>query len=255
MAGIFAFIGCTGNTDTSADNNNESGTKLLSYSIVATYPHDTASFTQGLTFYDDKLLEGTGLNGKSKLMYVDLKSGDAIKQIQLDPKYFGEGITVLNDTIYQLTWQNKVVLVYTKDFKKVKELNINTEGWGITNNGTQLIVSDGSSNLYFYDPVTFRLLRTQSVTENGSPAVNLNELEYIDGYVYANQWQYNDIVKIDPESGQIIAKLDLTEIVNRVRSQTPGAEFLNGIAYHPETKKIYITGKLWPQLFEVQFER
>jgi glutamine cyclotransferase len=254
---ILGFTSCSNNAGTSEGGNEgeiKSSVATLSYNVSGTYPHDTSSFTQGLVFYNGNLLEGTGLNGKSKLMQVDLSSGKEIKKVALDSSLFGEGITVLNDTIYQLTWQNKVVLVYTaKDFKKIKELPINTEGWGITNDGKSLIVSDGSSNLYFYEPATFKLLKTQSVTEDGTPVVNINELEYINGFVYANQWQYNDIVKIDPNSGQVIAKLDLSEVINRVKTRDPQADFLNGIAYNPETKKIYITGKLWPELYEVQF--
>jgi glutaminyl-peptide cyclotransferase len=165
----------------------------------------------------------------------------------------------LNDTVYQLTWQNKVVLVYSAtDLKKVKQFPISTDGWGITNDGKNLIVSDGSSNLYFYDPSTFRLLKTQGVTEAGSAAYNLNELEYIDGFIYANQWQYNYILKIDPNSGQVVGKFDFSDLIDRLKAKYPGIdteqkETLNGIVYNPDNKKIYITGKYWPELYEVQF--
>jgi len=227
---------------------------VLSYSIHNTYPHDTGSFTQGLIIYNNKLYEGTGENGHSRLMEVDLKTGKAIRQISLDQKYFGEGITILRDTVYQLTWQNKVVFVYTlKDFKKIKEYPINTEGWGITNDGKNLIVSDGTSNLYFYDPSTFKLIRTQGVTDAGNLAYNINELEYIDGYVYANQWQLPYIYKIDPANGQVMAKADLNEIWNRIKIKDAQADVPNGIAYDSATKKIYITGKLWPELYEIEF--
>ena len=255
-----AWMGCSGSdngseTGSGSEGQTTSSVAPLTYSIVAAYPHDTASFTQGLTFYNGQLLEGTGLNGKSNLLQVELASGKGLKKVALDSALFGEGITVLNDTLYQLTWQNKVVLVYSaKDFKKIKEFPINTEGWGITTDGHSLIVSDGSSNLYFYDPSSFRLLKTQGVTEDGAPVVNLNELEYINGYVYANQWQYNDIVKIDPNSGQVVGKLDLSEVIQRVKQKDPQADFLNGIAYNAQTKKIYVTGKLWPQLYEIQFQ-
>src|ERR1700733_7740592 len=181
--------------DTKTDYLNPS---VLNYTINNTYPHDTSSFTQGLIIYNDKLYEGTGENGQSKLLLVDLKTGKAETEVKLDYKYFGEGITILHDTIYQLTWQNNIVFAYTlKDFKKIKEFPISTEGWGITTDGKNLIVSDGSSNLYFYEPSTFLLLHTQSVTDAGSLAYNMNELEYIDGYVYANQWQLPYIFKID----------------------------------------------------------
>lgn len=252
---VFA-VGCADN-DSTADNGStpESQTPALTYTIAASYPHDTSSYTQGLEFYNGQLYEGTGNKGFSKLLQVDLKSGKASKQLSLDQKFFGEGITILNDTLYQLTWQDKVVFVYDpKTFKKIKEFPLNTEGWGLTNDGKNLIVSDGSSNLYFYEPSTFRLLRTQGVTENGSPAYNLNELEYINGFIYANQYEYNYIFKIDPASGQVVAKMDLSELVNRVRSKDPKINVLNGIAYDSTTKKIYVTGKWWPELFEIQFE-
>ncbi|MFI5133021.1 MAG: glutaminyl-peptide cyclotransferase [Chitinophagales bacterium] len=230
------------------------GPKNISYSIINSYPHDTSSYTQGLLIYKGEMYEGTGMEGRSRLMQVDLKTGKFSKKIDLDKQYFGEGITILNDTIYQLTWKNKVVFVYTlKDFKKVKEFSINTEGWGITTDGNELIVSDGTSNLYYYNPSTFRLLRTQEVTEEGSLSHNLNELEYIDGYIYANQWQYPYILKIDSKSGEIIAKADLTDVWNRVQAKDPGADVPNGIAYDAATKKIYVTGKYWPELYEIQF--
>jgi glutamine cyclotransferase len=222
---------------------------------VATYPHDTSIYTQGLEFYKGQLLQSGGQYGFSKLAHTDLTTGKILKEVKLDSGQFGEGLTVLNDTIYQLTWQEHKVNVYSaKDFKKVKEFPLNTEGWGLTNNGKNLIVTDGSSNLYFYEPSTFRLLRTQGVTDNGNPAVNLNELEYINGYVYANQYQYPYIVKIDPNSGQVVGRFDFTELVTRVRGQDPHAQEFNGISFNPETRKVYVTGKYWPQLFEVKFD-
>ena len=225
----------------------------ISYSILNTYPHDTSSFTQGLLVYKKELYEGTGEWGHSHLLKVDLTSGRIQQKVPLDAKYFGEGITILNDTVYQLTWQEKTVLVYTlKDFKKIKELPFYTQGWGLTNDGKELIASDGSSNLYYYDPATFQLLRTQAITENGSLAFNLNELEYFDGFIYANQWQYPYILKIDPATGNIVGKIDVTAIWDRVKAKDPLADVPNGIAYDHATKKIYITGKRWPELYEIQ---
>lgn len=257
---FFFFYSCT-NSDKPANGNNEEGpqTPSISYSIVATYPHDTSSFTQGLAFYNGKLYEGTGNYDRSKLLEVDLQTGKAVREVKLEPKQFGEGITIWNDTIYQLTWQEHVVNVYTaKDFKKVKELKLNTEGWGITHDSTQLLVTDGSSNIYFYDPSTFRLLKVQAVLDNGSPVPNLNELEYINGFVYANQWQTNYILKIDPGSGMVVAKIDLTNEVNRIKAKIPDMEntgsFLNGIAYNAQNNKIYVTGKNWPEILEIQFQ-
>ncbi|HVE62154.1 MAG TPA: glutaminyl-peptide cyclotransferase [Chitinophagaceae bacterium] len=246
-------ISCT-NTNTANENNGaQTNIPSISYTVIASYPHDTSSFTQGLVFYNGKLLESTGNYGKSKLLLTDIKTGKALKTLNLDSMYFGEGLVVLNDTVYQLTWKEKVVHVYTKDLKKIKEFKIKTDGWGITTDGTHLIVSDGTSNLYYYEPSTFRLLRTQGITENGSPAPNLNELEYINGFIYANQWQYNYILKIDPSSGEIIGKLDLRELGDRAKAKNPNEQWLNGIAYDSASKKIYVTGKYWPELYEISF--
>lgn len=260
MLSASLLISSCGGPDKPANGDTNEGprTPSISYSIVASYPHDTSSFTQGLAFYNGKLFEGTGNYDRSKLLEIDLQTGRPVREVKLDPKHFGEGITILNDTIYQLTWQEHVVHVYTaKDFKKVKELNLKTEGWGITNDSTHLIVTDGSSNLYFYEPATFRLLRVQAVVENGSPAVNLNEIEFINGHVYANQWQYNYILKIDPNSGQVVGKIDLTNEVNRLKTKIPDMDakgaYLNGIAYNPQNNKIYVTGKNWPEMLEIQF--
>ncbi|HUP12899.1 MAG TPA: glutaminyl-peptide cyclotransferase [Niastella sp.] len=253
---LFVGAGCSNNdTEATTPSATEPKTPVLSYTVTATYPHDTSSYTQGLEFLNGQLFEGTGNYGFSKLLQVDLKTGKSAKQLSLAPKLFGEGITILHDTLYQLTWKEKTVFAYEpKTFKKLTEYPLNTEGWGLTNDGKNLIATDGSSNLYFYEPSTFRLLRTQGVTEVGSPAFNLNELEYINGFIYANQYEYNYILKIDPSSGHVVAKLDLSELVNRLRSKDPQIRELNGIAYDSTTKKIYITGKWWPELYEVQFE-
>lgn len=241
-----------GNVTTSPD-----APKSISYSIVNSYPHDTSSFTQGLVIYNGVLYESTGgqSNNANQVMKVDMKTGKTQKLASIDrDKYFGEGITILHDTVYQLTWKAKTVFVYSlKDFRKIKEFSINTEGWGITTNGKELIVSDGTTNLYYYDPATFRLLKTQEVTEGGSLSYNLNELEFIDGFVYANQWQYPYILKIDPATGKVVGKADLNDVWNRVKAIDPNADVPNGIAYDQATKKVYVTGKLWPNLYEIQF--
>ncbi|WP_409966797.1 hypothetical protein PIECOFPK_01370 [Mycovorax composti] len=262
---IAAFLGCDSNNadKTNDDYNNTyraNNVANISISVIKSYPHDTASFTQGLVVYKGQLYEGTGgaeyspVGSKfSQLLRVNIETGKAEKAVSLAPQYFGEGITILNDTVYQLTWREHKVFVYTlPDLKKVKELPLNTEGWGITTDGKQLIVSDGSSNLYFYEPSTFRLMRTQAVTQNGDLSFNLNELEYIEGYVYANQWQQPYIYKIEPESGQIVGRIDVTQIWERIKRIDPMADVPNGIAYDAEAKKIYITGKKWPELYEVQ---
>jgi len=229
---------------------------VLSHTIIQVYPHDTSFYTQGLTFYKGELYEGTGdpgYLGQSRLMKTDLKTGKALKKISLSNKYFGEGITILRDTVYQLTWQQNVVFVYTlKDFKKVKEYKIDTEGWGITNDGQKLIISTGNGILYYYDPSTFRLLSKSSIMEGNNQTFNLNELEYIDGFVYANQYQYPYILKIDPAAGRVVAKYDLNDMWNRVKAIDPNVDVPNGIAYDSVTKKIFVTGKYWPEMYEIQ---
>lgn len=257
LSAIVIFIAACNNGPTKEDDIPQ--TPVITYNIASTLPHDTSSFTEGLEFYNNTLLESTGLKGKSKLLQADPSTGKAIKQLALDSQYFGEGISVLHDTLYQMTWQDHKLFIYSaKDLKKIKELPLDIEGWGMTNDGKNLIASNGGSNLYYYEPGTFRLLRTVAVTEGGTPAVNINELEFINGFIYANQWQYNYILKIDPASGKVVAKMDLSEIMNKEKTRLVGkiddtGAYLNGIAYNPSTDKIYVTGKLWPELYEIQF--
>ena len=253
---LAGFAACKNKDAENANKPHPDAPKIMTYSIVTTYPHDTSSYTQGLLIYKGELYEGTGNYGYSKLKKVDLKSGQPIHEISLDKKFFGEGVTILNDTVYQLTWQQKKVFVYTlKDFKKIREFDVDIEGWGLTNDGTNLIASTGGSELYYFEPSTFKLIKTQTVTESGSPSFNLNELEFIDGYVYANQYQFPYIFKIDPSSGKIVAKADLTAMWQRIKAIDPDADVPNGIAWDADAKKMYITGKWWPELYEVQFSQ
>jgi len=258
VAGLALIAACnyTDNNPSASTTPRSDAPKSIGYSVLKTYQHDTSSFTQGLVISNGDLYEGTGEYGHSNLLKVDLNSGKILKKVSLDAKYFGEGIAILRDTVYQLTWQEKVVFAYAlKDLKKVKEFRIDTQGWGITTNGTELIVSDGTSNLYYYNPSSFQLLRTQSITEGGSLSYNLNELEYIEGFIYANHWQAPYILKIDPGSGNIIGKIDVTNIWNRVKAKDPVADVPNGIAYDSTTKKTFITGKKWPELYEIELSK
>lgn len=253
---LLLLIACNGPDKPPADTPDPNAPRSMSYSIVATYPHDTSSFTEGLLFYNGELFESTGNYGTSKLLKVDPATGKALQSTSLDKKYFGEGIAIVRDTVYQLTWKENLGFKYTlKDFKKAGEFKFAAkEGWGMTFDGTHIIASDGSSRLYFYEPSTFTLKKTVDVTESSSLGYNINELEYINGFIYANQWQTGYILKIDPASGKIVAKADLSDLLARMQAKAPYIEpGLNGIAYNPATKKIYITGKLWPEMYEVQF--
>lgn len=250
----FFFIGCNnGDENNNTDVSNAPSVPSISYSITGSFPHDTSYFTEGLEFHNNTLLESTGLNGQSRLVRTDLQSGKVLQEVQLDRKYFGEGITVLRDTLYQLTYRENLVFVYSaNDFKKLGELPLTGEGWGLTNDGNHLIASNGSSDLFFYDPSTFKLLKTLTVRENGSFVPNINELEYVNGVVYANQWQSNNIFRIDLQTGNVVGKMNLSEIAAKEKAINSRSEVLNGIAYNPSTKKLYITGKNWSRIYEIQ---
>lgn len=217
--------------------------------VVASFPHDPEAFTQGLVFADGFLFEGTGRNGQSSLRRVDLASGEILQRSNLGARYFGEGITILGDRIYQLTWQSHIGFVYDKkSFRQEQTFFLPGEGWGITHDGTQLIVSDGTSTLRFLDPQSFKELKRVSVTESGQPLDRLNELEYIDGEVWANVWYTDFIVRIDPDSGTVVGKLDLSGLY---RSRQLDA-VLNGIAWDAAGKRLFVTGKLWPAIHEIR---
>jgi len=256
---VFILAIATGcNNKPESDNSSTAETPktpAIAYSVANTYPHDTSFFTEGLEFYKGSFLESTGLEGKSKLVQYNLANGKVEKQITLDPKEFGEGISVLRDTLYQLTYRTGIVHVYNaKDFKKIKELPYtNGEGWGLTHDSIYLIANNGGNSLYYYEPGTFKLVKSVGITENGEPAIQLNELEYINGFIYANQWQYPYILKIDPSKGEVVAKMDLTPLIQQEKNQNPNADVLNGIAYNPEAKKFYVTGKNWSKIYELQF--
>lgn len=247
----------TRTTDGGGTTVNYPAPKNISFSVFDTFPHDTSAFTEGLLFYKGDLYESTGLKGQSRISQVNLKTGQPIRSTKLDDQYFGEGIVILNDTVYQLTYQEKIGFMYSlRDFKKIGEFKFaSDEGWAMTTNGKEIIASDGSSLLYFYEPGTFKLLRTMRVTESGSITLDVNELEYIDGFIYANIWKQDYIVKIDPGTGAIVGKIDFSSLASQVRSRHPSAEVLNGIAYNEQTKKLYITGKNWPVLYEIELSK
>ena len=263
ILGLLAACMNTPQQDTTAtDKTQENNTPpLINYSVIGALPHDTSSFTEGLLVHEGQIFESTGTepdmpeNRHSLFGAVDRATGKINKKAELDRnKYFGEGISFLNGKVYQLTWQTRTGFIYdAKTFKKLGEFSYNTEGWGMTTDGKSLIVSDGTSNINFIDPNNFKLLRILGVTDNNGPVGNINELELINGYLYANQWQTNYILKIDTASGKVVGKLDLTSLVTEARNKYPESDSLNGIAYDPVTGKIYVTGKLWPNIYEIKF--
>jgi glutaminyl-peptide cyclotransferase len=199
-----------------------------------------------------KLYEGSGLRGESTLREIDPRTGAASRTVTLADKYFGEGIAVVDDRVVQLTWQEHTAFVYRlSDFKQISTFSYDTEGWGLCDDGTRLVMSDGTNQLYFRDRSTFAVKGKVSVTENGAPIDRLNELECVDGLVYANVWQTNNIVRIDPATGKVTAVIDASGLLST--DEARGVDVLNGIAYDASTKTFLITGKLWPTLFEVRF--
>lgn len=255
---LLTIVACT-NNDGGGDNPDIPVVTppVISYSIIETFPHDTSSYTEGLLIYNGQLYEGTGEYGQSKLLQVDLKTGVAKKQLPLDAKYFGEGIVILRDTVYQLTYRENTGFMYSlPDFKLIKTFPTSFgEGWGMTTDGKEIIATNGSANLYFFEPGTFQLLRTQAIDFNGSPIVNLNELEYINGFVYANQYTTGNIFKIDAEKGAVVGMINVQPIWDDIKRKFPtnvNLDVPNGIAYDTATSKMYITGKNWPELYEIK---
>ena len=260
----FIVIACN-NTDSAsdADNENNSNTAIsapiaLNYSIQNVYPHDTSAYTQGLVWDNNKLYEGTGLRGESVLYQMDNQLKPVGKRIKLDQPYFGEGITVFKGKIYQLTWEEHAVFVYdATTFKKLNTLNWPYEGWGLTHNDTSLIVSTGGSNLYFVDPTNFSIQSTLGVFNEYGYQSMLNELEYVDGKIFANIYGQNDIVVIDPKSGKIINKINCSNLLVQAKAKynplaIDAGFVLNGIAYRKSTDSYFLTGKCWPIIVEVK---
>jgi glutamine cyclotransferase len=228
---------------------------VYGYRVVNSYPHDLRAFTQGLVYRDGFLYEGTGNYGESTLRRVDLETGEVQQQTSLPDEHFGEGIAILGQRIFQLTWQSGICLVYDPaSFELLDQFTYDTEGWGLTTDGQQLIMSDGTATLSFRDPNTFAVLGTIIVHDDGVPIEQLNELEYIDGEVWANVWKTDRIARIDPATGRIVAWLDLTGLYPESQRDGSGQDVLNGIAHDPATDRIFVTGKYWPRLFEVRSE-
>jgi glutamine cyclotransferase len=222
------------------------------YRVVAEFPHDRRAFTEGLSCVDGVLYESTGLTERSSLRRVDLESGEILQEVALDPAYFGEGNAVIDDRIFVLTWKNGVCLVYDRESFDLKQtFSYDTEGWGLTTDGTQLIMSDGSNRIAFRDPATFDVIKTIDVLHDGAPVQNINELELIAGEIWANVWLTNLIARIDPENGQVLSWVVMSGLVSELDSRRP-VDVLNGITHDPATDRLFVTGKLWPKLFHIE---
>jgi glutamine cyclotransferase len=230
---------------------NADDSDVWTYKIVNTFTHDPEAFTQGLVFENGVLYEGTGIPGRSELRRVALETGAVLQKHKLPDEFFGEGITIYKDRIIQLTYQSNVGFVYERDsFELLREFSYQTEGWGITHDGTHLIMSDGTPMLYFLNPETFAQTNRMMVFEQDSPVWGLNELEYVNGEIYANVWPTERIVRIVPETGKVVGWIDMKGLL-AAQDQGEEVDVFNGIAYDPDKNRLFVTGKFWPQLFEI----
>ena len=258
------IVACTNNNDSSANNNSGNDSHnipVINFAVIKYLPHDTTSYTEGFLFHDGLLYESTGYDSsfsstRSLFGALDLKTGKIDVKVELDKhKYFGEGIVFLNNKIYQLTYKTKIGFIYdAKTFKKLGDFTFpSDEGWGMTTDGRSLIMSDGTPNLTYLDPESLKTVKTLRVMDENGILANINELEFIKGFIYANVYQQNYIIKIDPPTGSITGKINLSSLVEEVTQKYPGSQQLNGIAYDSVGNKIYITGKLWPTIYEISF--
>jgi glutamine cyclotransferase len=224
------------------------------YKVLTSYPHDNGAFTEGLYYEDGFLYESTGLYGHSTLRKVELESGKVVQEIALPDILFGEGLAVVGDKIYQLTWRAKVGFVYDKStFQQIGEFHYPTEGWGLTYDGSYLVMSDGTSTIHFLDPQDFSVVKTINVSFEGKPVAKINELEYIQGEIFANIFATTFIDRIDPVSGQVIEQIDFKNLIPLLENTQP-IDVLNGIAYDPGSDWLFVTGKLWPKVFEIELQ-
>ncbi len=250
IVGVAIIVTCLFTLVLLSDNPVEFEPVQYTYDVVNVYPHDQSAFTQGLVFEEDMLYEGTGLYGHSTLRRVDLETGIVAQIYDLPDQFFGEGITVFSGKIIQLTWKSGIGFIYDKNsFELLQEFEYSTEGWGITHNGSMLIMSDGTATLYFLDPETFQTISKIDVYDK-DPVIMLNELEYIHGSVYANIWKEDKIVIINPQTGKVIGWIDLTGIRDLLDQEK--IDVLNGIAFDQKGNRLFITGKWWSKIFEIE---
>ena len=231
---------------------NTDDSEVWTYKIVNTFHHDRDAFTQGLVFENGVLYEGTGIPGRSELRKVELETGEVLQRYKLPDKFFGEGITIFKNRIIQLTYQSNVGFVYDKNsFELLREFSYSTEGWGLTHNGTHLIMSDGTPMLYFLHPETLKQINRMMVFEQDRPLWGLNELEYVNGEIYANVWPTDRIVRIVPETGKVVGWIDMKGLLPP-EDRDEEVDVFNGIAYDPGNNRLFVTGKFWPKLFELK---
>jgi glutamine cyclotransferase len=260
---VFLLSSCNDDNDAGHSDIAVSSSPVINYAVTNTYPHDTTSFTEGLLVYNGIIYESTGSPSdmpqtKSLFGTLDLSTGKINSKAELDKqKYFGEGICFLKDKIYQLTYQNKIGFIYdAKTFKNIGDFNFpSEEGWGLTTDGTHLIMSDGTDNLTYLEPADFKIAKKLRVSDERGAVMKLNELEYINQSLYANVYGTSTIIKIDPATGKVIARLDLSSLAIEAKSRYSGSMEMNGIAHDPASNKTFITGKMWPILFEIQFQK
>jgi glutamine cyclotransferase len=254
--------GCTNtNSDKKGIHRSDNQIQSISFKVVKTFPHDTESFTEGLIFHDNQLFESTGSpeeypETRSVFGIVDLKTGKIDIKVELDRNsYFGEGIVFFKDKIFQLTYKNQTGFIYdSKTYKKVGFfIYLNKEGWGLTTDGKNIIMSDGTNIITYLDPDSLKVVKTLDITFNGSSALYMNELEFINGYLYANIWTTNNIAKIDPQTGKVIGIINLSSLFLAAKKEYAMSEATNGIAYDSSKDRIYVTGKFWPTIYQIRF--
>jgi len=262
---VLVFLFCLGCTRRSESNSSQhqavvaesvaaSSAPVYNFEVVNTFPHDRYAFTQGLVIQDGVLVESTGLNGRSSLRRVDLASGNVLKKVDLSEQYFAEGLTIFKGRIFQLTWKAGKGFIYDPaTFERTGEFSYSGEGWGLTHDDRSLILSDGTNEIRFINPENFSVERTVKVTAGGKKIDELNELEFVKGEIFANIWQDDRIVRIDPNSGEVLGWIDLTGLLSPA-DRTPQTNVLNGIAYDAAADRLFVTGKLWPKLFEIKLK-
>jgi glutaminyl-peptide cyclotransferase len=260
---MYLLIACSGGTNSPAQENHpedqprSAGVQYFTYEVINTFPHDPSAYTQGLVFHDDALYESTGLNGQSSIRKVELQTGKVLRKVEVAPQFFGEGLALLNDRAYQLTWQSQQGFIYDpNDFRLLKTFKYTGEGWGLTHDGHSLIMSDGTPRIRFLDPDSLAVQRTIDVADGQLPIHQINELEYIKGEIYANIYQTERIARINPESGKVTAWINLSglRLLSQQDQQQRPIDVLNGIAYDEARGRIFVTGKLWPKLFEIKLK-